>query len=62
MLLDNHQQLHHTFYKFYICQGNKLSKNYFQKQDCNIFLEFYTNQEQNQIQKKHLLKALSHIP
>ena len=43
MLLDNHQQLRHTFFEFYIYQVNKLSKQDFQKQLFHTFLELYTH-------------------
>ena len=53
MLLENHQQLYHTFFELHIYQGNVLFKKDIKKQLCNIFLEFI-DQVQNQIQKKHL--------
>ena len=51
MLLENHQQLHHTFFDFYIYQGSILLKKDMKKQLCYIFLEVHIDQEQNQIQK-----------
>ena len=47
MLLEN-QQLHQTFFELYIYQGNILLKKDLQKQLCLTFLEFHTDQEQNQ--------------
>ena len=43
MLLDDHQQLHHALFEFYIHQGNTLSKKDLQKQLSRTFLEIYTN-------------------
>ena len=45
MLLDNHQQLHHTLFEFYIYQNNMLLKKDIKKQLCHGFLEFYTDQK-----------------
>ena len=41
MLPDNHQQLHHTYFRFYIYGGNILSLKNRQKQLCHTFLESY---------------------
>ena len=51
MLLENHQQLHHIFFDFYIYQCSILLKKDMKKQLCYIFLEVHIDQEQNQIQK-----------
>ena len=51
MLLENHQQLHRTFFELHIYQGTIQLKKCFQKQLRHTFPEFYTNQGQNQIQK-----------
>ena len=49
MLLENHQQLHHIFFEFYIYRGNILSKKDLQKQLCLKFHEIYTNQKYKKI-------------
>ena len=59
MLLDNNQQLYHTFFEFYIGQGNILSKKDLQKQRCQTFFEFYICWD-NILLKKSLLKKQSH--
>ena len=51
MLLENHQQLYHTLFEFHIYQDNVLLKKGLQKQQCHTSLEFYIDQEYNQIQK-----------
>ena len=62
MLLDNHQQFHHTFFELHKLSGQhtikKNIKKHITKQLCHTFLESYIDQEQNKIQKKHLLTAL----
>ena len=44
MLLENHQQIHHTFFVLKIYQGSMQLKKDIQKQLCHTFLEFYINQ------------------
>ena len=61
MLLENYQQLHHTFFELYIYQGSIQLKKDLQKQLYHTFLEFYIDQKLNQIQKKKLSTALLHI-
>ena len=51
MQLDNHQQLHHTFFELYIHQDSIQLKKYFHNQLCHTFLEFYINRGQNQMEK-----------
>ena len=45
MLLENNQQIHHTFFELYINQGSIQLKKDLQKQGCHTFLEFYIDQE-----------------
>ena len=45
MLQENHQELLHTFFEFYVYQDNILLKKDLQKQLCHIFIEFYIDQE-----------------
>ena len=42
MLLENHQQVHHTLFELYLLQDNMLLKK--NKQLWHIFLEFYVYQ------------------
>ena len=49
MPLENHQQLHRTFFECYIDQDTILLKNDLQKQLCHLFFEFYT--ARNRIKK-----------
>ena len=45
MLLENHQQLNHTFFELYIYQDNKLLKKDLQRQFCHTFFDFHIDQE-----------------
>ena len=60
MLLENHQQLCHTFFDFYIYQGNILSKKNLQKQQYHTFLVFYIDQESN-TKKKSINYFFTHF-
>ena len=51
MLLENNQQLYHTFFESYIDQDNILLKKDLQNQLCNSVFKFCIDQELNQIQK-----------
>ena len=55
MKLKNHQQLHHTFFELVIYQGKIFLKKNIKKKICHIFLEFYIDQEYNQIKKLYEL-------
>ena len=61
MLADNHQQLHHKFLEFYIYQGNILAKKRSIETALSQVFESYIDQEQNQIQEKQVITALSRI-
>ena len=60
MLLENHQQLHHTLFGICIYQDNILLEKDLQKQLCHILLDYIPikNRIKN---KRHTLTALSHI-
>ena len=45
LLLENHQQVHYTFFEFYTYQGNILFKKNIKEQIFYFFLEFYIDQE-----------------
>ena len=61
MLLENYQQLHRIFFELYIYQGNIFLMKDIKKQLCHILLEFYIDQEQNQIQKKSTNCSITHF-
>ena len=46
MLLENHQQLHHTFFEFHDYQDKILTVKDFRKQLYHRFLETHIDQEQ----------------
>ena len=44
MLIENHQQIHHIFFEFYIYQDNILLQKDLKKQLSHIFLGFYIDE------------------